>query len=112
MRIGIIVRDETMDACTGKSCLDAFYGRRDSFAEYGAEVELCAFTTHNGDLQRKIDKMKEAGITCIHLGKCMRNECPEYEELARRLAQDFDVVGYSHGPQEYPARPTIFLEKR
>ena len=112
MRIGIIVRDETMDRCTGKSCLDAFFGRRDSFAAYGPEVELVAFTTHNGELENKIAKMKEAGIAAVHLGKCLRNECPEYEVLAQRLAQDFDVIGYSHGPAEYPERPTIFLRRQ
>ena len=44
--------------------------------------------------------MKAAGVEVVHLSTCMRGKDPNYAELAAKIAADFDVVGYTHGPEQ------------
>lgn len=99
MKIGILVREETMRICTGKGCLNAFGQRKDSFTRYTEELELLAFTHTGGDLERKINSMVQAGIEYVHLSSCLRARSPDYAALVERLSEYFTVVGYTHGPE-------------
>lgn len=99
MKIGILVREETMKICTGKGCLSAFFQKKDSFARYCEELELLMFTHTGGDLNRKIKNMLQAGIETVHLSTCLRARSSDYDSLIERLAEHFAVVGYTHGSE-------------
>jgi len=99
MKIGILVREETMQICTGKGCLSAFFQRKDSFARYAEGLELLTFSHTGGDLNRKIKNMIQAGIESVHLSSCLRARSPDYDSLIERLSEHFTVVGYTHGPE-------------
>lgn len=99
MKIGILVREDTMKKCTGRGCLNALIQRKDAFARYNNEVELLTFTHTGGDLNHKIEKMREAGIQSVHLSSCLRSKSPEYETLIKHLSQYFEIVGYTHGSE-------------
>ncbi|MCO1602961.1 CGGC domain-containing protein [Desulfosporosinus nitroreducens] len=99
MKIGILVREDTMMKCTGKGCLNALLQRKDAFARYNGEIELLTFTHTGGNLNRKIEKMLEAGIKSVHISSCLRAKSPEYETLTKTLSVNFTVVGYTHGSE-------------
>ncbi len=113
MKIAIIVREETLQRCTGGGCMNAFTQRLDSFARYAGrdDVELVAFTHNGGDLEKKIAALKKKAVEVVHLSSCIRGKDPEYEQLARRLAKDFAVVGYTHGEEMGSTRQAIILAK-
>lgn len=111
MKIAIIVRSETLDKCTGKGCLHAFFERLDAFAGYPEDAQLISFTQDGGDLEKKIAKLKEVGVDVVHLSSCIRGKSDDYERLAKRLSQDFAVVGYTHGKFNGRTRQAICLEK-
>ncbi len=111
MKIAIIVRSETLDKCTGKGCLQAYFQRLDSFATYADDVQLIGFTQDGGDLEKKINKLKDLGVDVVHLSSCIRGKSDAYEALARRLSQDFAVVGYTHGKFNGRTRQAICLDK-
>jgi predicted metal-binding protein len=110
-RIAIIVRKETMERCTGRGCLQAFFARKDAFAGYDATAELISFTHDGGDLVKKIAKLKEYGVDLVHLSSCIRGRSDHYEELAQRLAKDFVVVGYTHGQERGRIRDALMLPR-
>lgn len=112
MKIGILVREETMMNCTGKGCLNAFQQKKDAFAGYEGEVELLAFTHVGGDLDHKMKKMLDNGIETIHLSTCLRAKSPDYEALANRFSKHFNVVGYTHGPKAGKTRKTCCILKQ
>lgn len=108
IKIAILVREETTQKCTGKGCFKSFNKRSESFARYqGVEVELTGFFHSGGDLDYKIQKMKEAGVDVIHVSTCMRAKYEGYQELVHRLSKDFDVIGYTHGSAEGKTRRTV-----
>jgi predicted metal-binding protein len=113
MKIAIIVREETMRRCTGSGCMNAFFQRLDSFARYADcnDVELVAFTHNGGDLEKKIATLKKKAVDVVHLSSCIRGKDSNYEALARRLSEDFAVVGYTHGGEGGSTGPAIILEK-
>ncbi len=111
MKIAIIVRSQTLDKCTGKGCLHAFFQRLDAFAAYAENVQLIGFTQDGGDLGKKITKLKELGVDVVHLSSCIRGKSEDYKTLAGRLAQDFAVVGYTHGKFAGRTRQAICLDK-
>jgi predicted metal-binding protein len=112
VKIAILVRAETSDKCIGKGCLRSFFARSESFARYrDRDVELIGFVHNGGDLEHKIKKMKAAGVEVVHLSTCMRGRDPRYTEIAARLAGDFTVVGYTHGPAEGKVTATINVTK-
>lgn len=107
-KIAILVREETSAKCTGKGCLKSFFAKTESFKRYsGQDVELVGFFHSGGDLDYKIDKMKQAGVQIIHLSTCMRAKYDGYEDLVKVLARDFDVIGYTHGSALGKTRKTI-----
>lgn len=114
MNIAILVREETAKVCTSGGCLSAFFAKEDSFARYKdlAEVNLVALTHAGGDLEKKIASFKKKEVEIVHLSSCLRSKDPDYEVLAQRLAQDFQVVGYTHGSEIGKTRPAIILNKQ
>jgi predicted metal-binding protein len=111
LRIAIIVRKATLDKCTGRGCLNAFFQRSDAFAGYDGHVQLIAFTHEAGDLEHKIANLKKHRVDVVHLSTCLRAASDDYETLAERLSRDFDVVGYTHGSCQGKTRKTITLKK-
>jgi predicted metal-binding protein len=111
MKIAILVREETMERCTGKGCLNAFFQRKDAFVRYEGEIELIAFSHTGGDMDRKIETMIKNGVDVVHLSTCLRGKAENYETLANTLSEHFDVVGYTHGSVEGKDRNTILLKK-
>jgi len=108
IKIAILTREETTQKCTGHGCLKSFNQRSESFARYqGSEVELIGFFHSGGDLDYKIQKMKDAGVDIIHVSTCMRAKYEGYEELVHSLGKDFDVIGYTHGSKEGKTRGTV-----
>lgn len=112
LKIAIIVRNATLDNCTGKGCLNAFFERLDAFADYPEDTRLVGFTQDSGDLEKKIAKLKELGVEVVHLSSCIRGKSATYEQLAQRLALDFTVVGYTHGSRQGRTRGAICLAKQ
>lgn len=112
MKIAILVREETMQHCTGKGCLQAFFQRKDAFAGYKGDVELITFSHAGGDMERKIEMMRKGGVDVVHLSSCLRGKDPNYEVLAKRLSEYFDVIGYTHGSAEGKERETLSLKKQ
>lgn len=111
LRIAIIARKETLDKCTGKDCLNAFFQRIDAFADYDEQVQLVAFTHESGDLEKKIANLKKYQVKVVHLSSCLRVGSDGYDALAERLSNDFDVVGDIHGSHQSKTRKAIVLKK-
>ena len=111
MKIAILVREETMQKCTGKGCLNAFFQKKDAFAKYEDEIELVAFSHADGDIDHKIETLIKNGVNVVHLSSCMRSKAANYEALAERISQNFDVVGYTHGAENGKVQETINLKK-
>ncbi|MEG1254375.1 CGGC domain-containing protein [Clostridium sp.] len=111
MKIAILVREETMERCSCKGCLSAFYNKKDSFEGYGEDAELIAFTHVGGDLDHKISRMIENGVEVVHLSSCLRGKSEEYEEIGKRLSQYFHVVGYTHGSEVGKTKTAIKIKK-
>ncbi|MEA3466344.1 MAG: CGGC domain-containing protein [Thermodesulfobacteriota bacterium] len=110
MKIAILVREETALRCTGKGCLDAFFAKKEGFEIYqGKDVELCGFFNSSGDLDYKLNTMKEAGVQVIHVSTCMRGKYSGYAELVRKISESFDVIGYSHGPAQGKSTETVSI---
>ncbi len=111
LRIAIIVHKATLDKCTGKGCFNAFFQRIDAFAGYDENVQLIAFTHASGDLEHKIANLKKHQVKVVHLSTCLRTKSAGYEALAERLADDFDVVGYTHGSFQGKKRKAVIIKK-
>lgn len=113
MKIAIIVREDTMQRCTAGGCMNAFFQRIDSFARYADrdDIELVAFTHNGGDIEKKIATLKKKAVDVVHLSSCIRGKDSNYEVLARRLSEDFAVVGYTHGEETGSTGPAIILAK-
>lgn len=101
MKLAILVREETMERCTGKGCLNAFFHKKDSFARYAdIPLELMGFTHASGDLDKKIETLRKNGVDTIHVSSCLRSKSPDYDAIIKRLQEYFTVVGYTHGSAE------------
>lgn len=111
MKIAILVREETMQRCTGKGCLNAFFQRKDAFKRYEDEIELVTFSHVGGDIEHKIRTMIKNGVDVVHLSSCMRGKAANYEALAERLGEHFDVVGYTHGLEEGKEKAAVIIKK-
>lgn len=107
-KVAIIVRHETSQKCIGKGCLRAFNHFEDSFERYqGEDIELVAFCDDSGvsddpieNLKTRIEKFKKYGVDTVHVSTCNRAKNPNYETMLDLLAEEFDVVGYTHGSAE------------
>lgn len=111
MKIVILVKEDTMNRCSGKGCFNAFNKRIDAFKNYGSEVELVAFTHVGGDLEYKVENLIKNGVEVVHLSTCLRAKYEDYDSLAHSLSEHFKVVGYTHGSENGKNRDTICLEK-
>ena len=111
MKIAILVREETMQRCTGKGCLAAFFQKKDAFKRYEDTTELVTFSHAGGDMDHKIATMIKNGVDVVHLSSCMRGKASNYEILAKRLGGHFDVVGYTHGSEEGKEKVAIIIKK-
>jgi hypothetical protein len=40
--------------------------------------------------------MKKAGVDTIHIGSCIKLNCPNYSEFINILSKDFKIVPYTH----------------
>lgn len=110
IKIAILVREETTCRCTGKGCLKSFFAKTESFARYkGDEVQLVGFFHSGGDLDYKLQKMKEAGVEVIHVSTCMRGKYPGYRQLVEKISEDFDVIGYTHGSEHGKSVKTMSI---
>jgi predicted metal-binding protein len=112
MKIAIIVREKTMERCTGKGCFRAFNNREDSFSDYGEDTELVSFMNDGGDFDYKIQKLIDLGVDTVHLSTCIRGKNENYEEMAEKLSEHFNIVGYTHGNAEGNTKRAVFLEKK
>ncbi|MBP9537773.1 MAG: CGGC domain-containing protein [Negativicutes bacterium] len=112
MKIAIIVNEETMMRCSGGGCLKAFFTKSDSFQRYvDNELELVAFTHNGGDITKKIATLQSKGVDVVHLSSCLRAKYENYEAFAQQLAENFAVVGYTHGGESGKTRDSIILNK-
>ena len=113
-KIAILFNEDTMQRCSCGGCLKAFMNKADSFERYGDEdIELFGFTHSGGDLEKKLASFKKNGVTTIHLSTCTRGKNDQYESIAERCAEEFDVVGYTHGGAVSKAgQVAIVLEAR
>ena len=96
-RIAIMVCKRTTGHCTGYACFCAFDRKLENFAQYAQSpvpVILWGFFHCNGcetdwsadaGMQRKLNLLKEQGVEKLHLGVCIRNNCPKLELLCRQL---------------------------
>lgn len=112
MKLAILVREETMQRCSGKGCLQAFFQRKDAFKGYTDAVELVAFTHAGGDIEHKIAMLQKNEVEVVHLSSCLRSKGEQYAALAERLSEHFTVVGYTHGGEQGKERATVSLPKR
>jgi predicted metal-binding protein len=100
MKIAILVREETALRCSGTGCFKAFFGRCDAFKDYGDDAVIHGFFHSGGDLDYKLERLKEKGVDAIHVSTCMRSKYHKYEDLMENLRKDFKiVVGYTHGSE-------------
>jgi predicted metal-binding protein len=112
VKIAIMVREETTRKCTGKGCLRSFFAKTESFARYhGQDIELVGFFHNGGDLDHKLEQLKTAGVEVVHISTCTRGKDPHYSKLVEKIAKDFDVVGYTHGPAEGKSTKTLNISK-
>lgn len=106
----------TSASCAGTGCLKAFNEKESSFCIYENEpVRLEAFWTCNGcgnsmlenqeGLERKIERMKENGISAVHISACTKKaddtgakvRCPTIADIAEKLrAQGIEIVEGTH----------------
>ncbi len=97
-KVAILVNEETMQRCSCGGCLGALFDKKDAFARYGDEpIQLVSMTHSGGDLEKKIATLLKKGVDVVHLSTCTRGKNENYEAIAHRLAEDFNVVGYTHG---------------
>lgn len=111
MKIAILVREETMQRCSGRGCLNAFFQRKDAFERYEGPIELVAFSHAGGDIEHKIEMMIKNGVDVVHLSSCLRGKASNYEALAKRLGEHFSVVGFTHGAEEGKEQATITIKR-
>ncbi len=104
-KVAIYVCGEVAKKCTANGCLRAFNEEKEAFERYGESgAKLVSFNTCNGcvqdpvgSLELKIEKFLKAEVDTVHLSTCIRGRCDNYEIFAEKLAEEFDVIGYTHG---------------
>ena len=106
-KIAIYVCGEVSKKCIASGCLRAFNEKSESFERYkDQEYKLVVFNNCPGcdefpveNLKMKMDKFKKVDIDVVHLSTCIRGRCEYYEEFAKILSENFEVVGYTHGSE-------------
>ena len=96
-RIAIMVCKRTTDHCSGYACFWAFDNKLKNFEQYAESpipVKLWGFFHCNGcesdwssdrGMQHKLNLMNEHGVEKVHLGVCIRNNCPRIDQLCHQL---------------------------
>jgi len=82
-------------SCTGGGCFRAYYERTGSFAAYqDQQVQLYAFFDCSGcdadklsdpDFEKKLNRLKELDIRCVHLATCCAKHCEQLPQLQQAL---------------------------
>ena len=111
MKIAVLLNEGTSYKCTGAACLNAMFKKIDSFEGYPDDVELVGFFHNGGDLEKKIARLKEKNVDTIHLSTCLRSKFEGYDDLARELSKDFNIVGYTHGSKQGKTKMAINYTK-
>ncbi len=83
----------------------AFNNTEDSFEKYrDEEIELVAFCDDGGvsddpieNIKTRIEKFKKIGVDIVHVSTCNRAKNPNYDKMMALFAEEFEVVGYTHG---------------
>jgi predicted metal-binding protein len=78
--------------------------KSDSFEAYSRDgFELVGFghcneccKTSPADIAARAESMKKAGVDTIHIGSCIKRNCPNYTEFIEILSKEFTVVGHTH----------------
>jgi hypothetical protein len=111
-KIAILACLKANDVCAGVSCLQAFYGRKASFAPYqGEELILCAFlrcSQCNQDplsdkgMIEKLHRILSCGVEVVHIGVCAKKRdgtpCTFMAQAADFLSdQGVGIVWGTHG---------------
>jgi len=110
VKVAILVSKETR-TCQGNGCRKAFNSGTGAFERYGGNAELFEMAFDDGDLESRIATLRENGVQAVHLSSCSRSNNCDYEAIAHRLAEHFDVIGYTHGSFQGRTRESIVLEK-
>lgn len=84
--------------CTGSGCFSAFYEHRGAFAQWqGQDVQLAAFFDCSGcdadkhsdpDFLKKLNRLKELNIRCLHLATCCVKHCQQLSEIQAELGKE------------------------
>ncbi|BEP28453.1 CGGC domain-containing protein [Helicovermis profundi] len=117
--IAIYVCGEVSKKCTANGCLRAFNNKSESFERYGGEkIQLVSFNNCPGcdelpieNLTKKIEKFKKAKVDVVHLSTCIRGRCEYYEDFAKLLSKEFEVIGYTHGSRNGKKNNNIDIYK-
>jgi hypothetical protein len=51
-------------------------------------------------------------VDTVHLSTCIRGKNENYEEMAEKLSEHFNIIGYTHGNVAGKTRRAVFLEKK
>lgn len=106
-KIGIINCFEVSKRCSGSGCFKAFNNKTGSFESYDSDSELLSFVHCNGCSEQSVkqvveraERMKDIGVTTIHLSSCIRSKCQWYDEFIQELSKNFEVINYTHGSKK------------
>lgn len=94
-RIGIMVCKKSTDRCSGVWCHWAFEKKAKSFEQYkDRNVKLFTFIHCSGcdtdwdndpKFNHKLEELHNVYVNKIHFGVCIKNSCPNVEELCKQL---------------------------
>jgi len=117
MNFAIMVCGEVTKRCTANGCFKALNNKADAFQGYNNEMKLVSYNTCSGcedgiqNLHEMIKKFKKASVDTVHLSTCIRGRCDNYQEFAKILSQDFDVIGYTHGSESGKKNNTLNVKR-
>ena len=78
--------------------------------EFAAILPKCSICYCNLGT-KKIATLQSKGVDVVHLSSCLRAKDENYEAFAQQLAENFAVVGYTHGGESGKTRDSIILNK-
>ena len=107
MKVAVLLNEGTSYKCTGAACLNALFKKIDAFEGYPEDTELVGFFHNGGELEKKIERLKEKNVDTIHLSTCLRSKFDGYEELAKVLSKNFNIVGYTHGSEQGKTKAAV-----
>lgn len=97
MKIAILHCRRSSNVCTGAACFRAFNACEKGFQQYaGQSPTLAAFFDCGGcgidrntdaGMIEKMEALKRIGVEKIHLGICIRDNCPDLPNILAMLKQ-------------------------